>query len=208
MEEAAMSGAPRAARARRPAALGAAAAFLLVLVAGCTAAPAGLQAPTSGPRYSTDDAVAEFAPADRGDPVYFEGATSSGGTLQSDGLAGSVVVVNFWYAACGPCRAEAPDLAALNTRFSSEEVAFVGVNVRDQASTATAFETKFGITYPSLLDADTGDAQLAFAGQVPANAVPTTIVLDRRGRIASRVIGQLDPDVLEALIAAAVEEAP
>jgi thiol-disulfide isomerase/thioredoxin len=200
-----MRGAPRAAGAPRLVVPGAAAALLLVL-AGCTGAPAGVQAPTSGPRYSTGDAVAEFAPADRGDPVYFEGTTSSGDTLDSDGLVGSVVVVNFWYAACGPCRAEAPDLAALSSRFPSDEVAFVGVNVRDQASTAAAFEATFGIAYPSLLDADTGDAQLAFAGQVPANAVPTTIVLDRGGRIAARVIGQLDPDVLEELIAGAVAE--
>jgi thiol-disulfide isomerase/thioredoxin len=195
-----------ASAARKPA-LGLAGTALLMLIVGCTASSSdGVQAPTSGPRYSTGDAVAQFAPSDRGEPVPFRGTTGSADVFQSSDLAGSVLVVNFWYAACGPCRAEAPDLAALSTRLSDDGVAFVGVNVRDQAATAAAFDAKFGIPYPSLLDADSGDVQLAFAGQVPANAVPTTLVLDRRGRIASRVIGQLDPAVLESLIADAVQE--
>ena len=59
------------------------------------------------------------------------------------------------------------------------------------ADTAAAFENQFGITYPSILDATTGTVQAAFAGKAAPGAVPTTIVLDRTGRMAARIIGQL-----------------
>ena len=73
--------------------------------------------------------------------------------------------------------------------------------MRDQAANAASFEEKYGVTYPSILDVDDGEVQLAFAGPVPPAAVPTTIVLDREGRVAARVLGQLkDASILEAII--------
>jgi hypothetical protein len=75
------------------------------------------------------------------------------------------------------------------------------VNVRDQAGTAAPFEQDYGITYPSILDVESGEAQLAFAGPVPPAAVPTTIVLDKDGKVAARVLGQLkDASILETII--------
>jgi hypothetical protein len=75
------------------------------------------------------------------------------------------------------------------------------VNVRDLAGTAAPFEEKYGITYPSILDVESGEAQLAFAGPVPPAAVPTTIVLDKNGKVAARVLGQLkDASILETII--------
>ena len=69
---------------------------------------------------------------------------------------------------------------------------FVGVNTRDQVAQAEPFAKQFGIDYPSIMDNEGGrEVQRAFAGQVPLNAVPTTLVLDREGRVAHRVIGQL-----------------
>ena len=133
--------------------------------------------------------------------ISFSGELDTGGTADSDDWLGSVVVVNFWYAACPPCRAEAPDLESLYQQFHPDGVVFIGVDVRDEAATALAFAETFGITYPSILDTRGGEVQLAFAGEVAPNAVPTTIVLDREGRVASRIIGQIpDRSVLETLI--------
>ena len=70
-------------------------------------------------------------------------------------------------------------------------VVFIGVNVRDEADTAAAFAKTFGIRYESILDVRTGAGQLAFAGQIAPNAVPTTLVLDRQGRVAARIIGKI-----------------
>lgn len=158
--------------------------ILLALLAGCAQSP-NIGSSTS----SADDTIVEIAPTDRGDPIVFGGTIEDGTRADSKDWLGSVVVVNFWYAACPPCRAEAPDLEALHQQFLPVGVVFIGVNVRDSAPTATAFATKFDITYPSILDATEGTVLLAFAGQIAPNAVPTTIILDREGRAAARIIG-------------------
>jgi peroxiredoxin len=76
--------------------------------------------------------------------------------------------------------------------FLPQGVKFVGVNTRDQVAQAQQFSERFEIEYPSIMDNAGGRAvQRAFAGQVPLNAVPTTLVLDAEGRVAHRVLGQL-----------------
>jgi len=71
-------------------------------------------------------------------------------------------------------------------------VAFLGVNVRDQAAQSLSFAETLGVTYPSVMDADDGNLLLAFAGTVAPNAVPTTLVIDRQGRVAARFLGAID----------------
>lgn len=130
--------------------------------------------------------------AERTDPVEFSGVSEHGEVVGSADTLGSVTVVNFWYAGCAPCRAEAGDLVEIYNEFSDDGVQFVGVNTRDQAAQAVQFAEQFGIEYPSILDSvGARTAQKAFAGQVPLNAVPTTLVLDTEGRVAHRVVGQL-----------------
>jgi thiol-disulfide isomerase/thioredoxin len=114
--------------------------------------------------------------------------------------------MNWWYAACAPCRAEAPDLAALSEEFASQRVQFVGVNVRDTSETALAFDRRFGITFPSVMDQQTGSVSLAFSGVVSPQAVPTTLVITRDGKVASRVLGRIDKSVLRELIETVIEE--
>jgi thiol-disulfide isomerase/thioredoxin len=103
-----------------------------------------------------------------------------------------VLVINFWYAACPPCRVEMPDLQELNEKYEGNGAAFLGVNVRDQAETAQAKAVEAGVTYPSVIDANDGNMLLAFAGTVAPNAVPTTLVIDKQGRVAARILGQLE----------------
>ena len=114
--------------------------------------------------------------------------------------------MNWWYAACAPCRAEAPDLAALSKEFEDQGVQFVGVNVRDTAETALAFDRKFGITFPSVMDAQSGAVSLAFTGVVSPAAVPTTLVIDKEGKVASRILGRIDASILRTLIESVVAE--
>jgi len=150
---------------------------------------------------SGDGAVTQVPPAGRTDPISFDVTAIDGSRFSSDGLAGTVVVINFWYASCPPCRAEAKHLNAVNDRFQDQDVQFIGVNVRDQQSTAEAFERRFNVRYPSVIDANEGRMQLALSGQVAPNAVPTTIVLDTKGRVAARVLGAIDgPGTLSALV--------
>jgi len=151
-----------------------------------------------------DGTVTEFALADRGAAVDWQGMLAGGNKLSSANLSGVVTVLNFWYAGCAPCRAEAPDLVAIAKQFP--KVQFVGVNVRDAAGTAQAFERKFKINWPSILDSDSGSVVLAFTGIVTPQAVPTTLVIDRKGRVAARVLGRIEPATLRALIKRVVDE--
>lgn len=161
----------------------------------------------SGTGYiSGDGRVLELSPEERGEVAAFSGPLDIGGQLSSDTLRGSVIVLNFWYAGCPPCRLEAKDLEELHQEFLDEGVTFLGINVRDHAETSLAFAETYGVTYPSILDIQKAEASLAFSGVVPANSVPTTLVLDREGRVSSRVLGLIDPSILRALIKTAVAE--
>ena len=157
---------------------------------------------------SGDGSSLSIAPSERTDPVEFSGETETGESLGSDDTLGSVTVVNFWYAGCAPCRAEAPDLVEAYEEFAPQGVEFLGVNTRDQVAQAQQFAEQFGVEYPSIMDNAGGRAvQRAFAGQVPLNAVPTTLVLDAEGRVAHRVLGQLaGASQLRTLIAETLDE--
>ncbi len=154
-----------------------------------------------------DGSVTELSPGERGEPVSLSGPATGGTQVDVATWRGDVVVVNVWYAACPPCRAEAPDLVAISGEYAADGVRFVGVNTEDGEATAMSFEREFGISYPSVLDARTGEALVALRGQVPPGAVPTTLVLDRQGRVAARVLGRIDPDVLRDLLDGVLAEA-
>ncbi|HLP22621.1 MAG TPA: TlpA disulfide reductase family protein [Microbacteriaceae bacterium] len=155
-----------------------------------------------------DGTILEIPAANRSTPVTFGGMTTDGTEFSSSDWLGKVLVVNFWYAGCAPCRAEAPLLEEVASGFDSDRAGIVGVNVRDQSSTAQAFNTKFGVSFPSVLDAESGAVQLAFSGTVPANAVPTTIVLDSKGRVAARILGRVAEASILATIVRDLEAEP
>ncbi len=152
-----------------------------------------------------DGSVTEYAPESRGEPVQLTGTFYDGTVVDSADFKGQVTVLNIWYAACAPCRVEAPDLQALYEKHQQSGVQFIGVNIRDEAATAAAFERTFGITYPSIDDAD-GAVLLAMTQYVPPQAVPSTLVLDRQGRVAGRIIGLAEKSTLNALITDAIAE--
>lgn len=163
--------------------------------------------PLSEPGYqSGDGTVAQYPSESRGEPITFDGTTDQGTEMVSSELIGSVVVVNFWYAGCAPCRLEAPWLQQVSVDYADQGVTVVGVNLLDDAATARAFAETFDLTYPSLLDTG-GQISLQFAGYASPSAVPTTVVLDQQGRPAARIVGLLDESVLRGLIDDVLEEA-
>jgi thiol-disulfide isomerase/thioredoxin len=195
---------------RRPlvAALAAGVLVLSACSAGSDPLAEQFRAGTGQNYISGDGALTIVAPASRAQPVVFDGPLDVGGTFSSAEAAGDVIVVNFWYAGCPPCRLEARDLERLHQDFLDQGVVFIGVNIMDQAPTALTFAEEFGVTYPSLLDVSGGAVRLAFAGQVAPNAVPTTVVLDQQGRVAARISGLLtDPGVLADIIDDVLAEA-
>lgn len=181
----------------------------LLALTGCTNDPLAEQyREGSGKGYvAGDGSWTEIPEAERDEPVEFVGVDQNGDEVTSDDFAGEVLVVNFWYAACAPCRAEAPDLVELSAQYEGQGARFLGVNVRDQADTAIAFDETYGIEYPSIIDTNDGAVKLAFSGSVPPNAVPTTLVLDAEGRIAARIVGQVrDASILDTLIRDTIAE--
>ena len=124
------------------------------------------------------------------------GAIVSGTVVE---VRGDVVVINVWGSWCAPCREEAPILAATSAAYANQGVRFVGVNVRDNPAAAIAFEESYGITYPSIDDSN-GKALLSLADHLPGAGVPVTLLLDRDGRPAARVLGAVQESTLTALL--------
>jgi len=194
---------------KRALSLTAAAVAAVTLLAGCASDPLADQyaSGTTKNYISGQGTINEIAVDDRAAPVEFEGDTDAGTTVSSADYAGDVLVLNFWYAGCPPCRVEAPDLEEISQTFAADGVKFLGVNVRDQTATSLSFASEFGITYPSVMDADDGNMLLAFAGTVAPSAVPTTLVIDRQGRVAARILGGIEgTSNLSTLIKDAIAE--
>ena len=182
----------------------------VVVLAGCTSSDSLAQQYRDGNEkgyIAGDFQVVEIPEPDRGEPVAFEGVTETGERVSSDDYRGGVLVVNFWYAACGPCIVEAPLLEEVWQEYQDQGVSFLGVNTYDQPATALSFARDNNVTYPSVIDVNDGKVKLAFAQVTPIQATPTTLVLDRNGRVAARVIGQLaSASILSTLVADTLAE--
>jgi thiol-disulfide isomerase/thioredoxin len=111
------------------------------------------------------------------------------------GETGKVTVVNVWASWCSPCRAEAPTLSEF--AIKNPDLQFVGILTRDNLSSALSFVDRFKISYPTLID----DAVIAsFRGSLSANAIPTTLIIDKNGLVAARISGQVTVSILRDLL--------
>lgn len=117
-----------------------------------------------------------FAPA-------FEGELLDGTAFESASLAGSITVLNFWGSWCAPCRVETPEFQRVFAAFRQFDVRFIGVAMKDTRQAAQAFDDAVGAEYPSLFD-PRGEVAMSFRG-LQADVVPSTILLDRAGRVAA-----------------------
>lgn len=159
-------------------------------------------APSSGngQRYvAGNGSVQVIKPSDRKPAPELAGTTLDGSSFDLADLRGNVTVVNVWASWCSPCRAEAPGLQTVSSELAGQGVRFVGINTRDTNDNARAFERRFGITYPSIIDED-GVLLLRFKETLPPQAIPTTLVVDKDGRMAARALKPLTEEQLRELI--------
>ena len=108
---------------------------------------------------------------------------------------GQVAVVNVWASWCSPCRAEIPTLIELAKQYP--EVQFMGILTRDNPATAEAFARRFAMPYPTFID---DSLLIGFKGTLPANAIPSTVLLDKDGNVAARISGEVTLTSLSKLI--------
>jgi len=134
--------------------------------------------------------VVQVAPEEREDPVEVSGDTVQGEPLDLTDLRGEVVVVNVWWSGCGPCIREMPMLVEAQQELAPDLVEFVGINIRDLSTDdAAAFERQVGVDYPSLHDP--GSETLLGFGSYQPHATPSTLLLDRDGRVAALISGEI-----------------
>lgn len=183
--------------------------FLAVLLAlgGCTGAEGSDGVDEQG-YVDGSGAVTMLGVGDRRpEPVELTGPLLAGGEFDLADHRGKVVLINIWGSWCAPCREEAPHLQGAWDELKDRDVQFVGINTKDDAEgAATAFERKYGITYPSLSDPD-GSLQLVFHKTLPPRAIPSTIVLDRDGRVAASVIGNTTQGTFTGIVEDLLDEA-
>ncbi|MFD4786399.1 TlpA family protein disulfide reductase [Streptomyces sp. NPDC058459] len=148
-----------------------------------------------------DNGMDTAARGDRAKAPDLSGKTIDGGTADVADYKGKVVVLNVWGSWCGPCREEAKYFAKVSKAYQDQGVQFVGINTRDTSTTpALAFEKAHGIAYPSLYD-PTGKLMLRFPkGTLNPQLIPSTLILDRDGKVAARALQALDDTALLKLL--------
>ena len=154
-----------------------------IAASGATSSQTGTVAPETGERL-----LALTLPDAQGAPV----------TLAD--WRGDVIVVNFWATWCPPCKREIPDFIEVYEQHRAQGVRFVGLSI-DTPENVAAFAEQIGVTYPLLIGtADT--LQLASALGNPAQGLPFTVILDRRGMIRHITLGTMSKDDLAEKIGA------
>ncbi|MGZ4506600.1 MAG: TlpA family protein disulfide reductase [Blastococcus sp.] len=199
------------------AARGRAAAVLVValLLAGCGGAPAPSRS-AGGPSVSHAQA-STGAPMGPGVTVFpvtsrvplpdLAGQTLAGASLRLHDLTGKgVVVLNVWASWCAPCRDESPVLASVAAQTRGEDVRFVGLDEQDPPAAGRRFVAGAGTDYPHLTDPH--GALLARLSVLPTTGIPSTLLIDRHGLMAARVVGAVTRASLLALIAAVATDDP
>lgn len=177
-----------------------------LLAGGCTGTDSvSTGASRDDTNFSAGSGVlTRFDAADRRTAPRVRGPLLGGGSLDLASLRGSVVVLNFWGSWCAPCRAEADGLQGVYAETRPAGVRFVGVNIKESGTAAAlAFIRTHRITYPSYNDR-LQTISLQFGGA--AQATPTTLVLDRSGRIAARGYGEMRYSQLKPLVLAVAAE--
>jgi thiol-disulfide isomerase/thioredoxin len=200
---------PLTGRRRTTAALAAAASLVLAL-SGCSSlsGSGGVSSGAADTKFIQGTGEITSVPEDeRPTAPDISGKTVDGQHLSLSAFKGKVIVLNEWGSWCSPCRAEAPNLVAVAKATQSQGVQFVGINTRDyRPSQAQSFERRFGVPYPSFFDPD-GALVLKFPpGSLSLQAIPTTVIIDRHGKIAVRALTALTQDQLTKALVPVVAE--
>ncbi|WP_307861910.1 TlpA disulfide reductase family protein [Nocardioides sp. SYSU D00065] len=156
------------------------------MLAGCSSLSG-----TGDKGYITGTGVpVEVSAKDRGAPLELTGTDLEGKPVDLADTRGKPVVVNVWWSQCDPCRVEQPDLNEAAAELG-DDVTFLGLNIRDaSADQGLAYVRNFDVPYPSVYSPD-GSALLSFAGTLNPRSIPSTVVLDKKGRVAASVQGRI-----------------
>ena len=181
----------------------------LVLLApvACSSDSGGVQQPSAEAGFvSGTGAITTVPVQDREPAPELSGETLDGEQVSLRGYRGSVVVLNIWGSWCPPCRKEAPELVRASKALADQDVRFLGIDTRDNdPAPARRFVEKFGIDYPNIYDPD-GSLLLGFTGTVPPSSIPSTLVIDTKGRVAARILGESTATTFEQLARQVAEE--
>ncbi|HUW77602.1 MAG TPA: TlpA disulfide reductase family protein [Candidatus Nanopelagicaceae bacterium] len=164
--------------------------LLLTACGGGFSTPGGEQSFVSG-----NGSVSFVVPAARVSAPEVSGTTLDGSNFTRK--TNSILVVNVWASWCAPCRAEAPTLEQLSKSFAPSGVQFLGIVTRDNDDAARAFLRRFAISYPTMHD---DNLIASFNSSLSPNAIPTTLVIDRKNRIAARLSGEVTVASLTEMI--------
>ena len=171
----------------------------VLATAGCSGTDAVSQSVSGSNGYQGgDDALHWVDPADRDSVEGVSGTLLDGRPFDPSDWRGHVVVVNFWGSWCAECREETRALEQVHRDTAGDGVEFLGINVREDRPQALSYNRDHHVTYPSLYD-PSSLLGLRFHG-MPPNATPTTLVLDRQGRIAARHSGTILYTQLRSLV--------
>ncbi len=153
-----------------------------------------------GERKLPADKKAAQAPSRRGDPLLGRPAADfslrdlSGRDYRLASLRGKVVVLDFWASWCGPCRRSMPQIEALHREFARKGLVVLGVNSEDPAA-ASKYLREQGYSFPTLVDQNG-----AVGSQFNVRGIPTSVVIDRLGKVSSYIVGAGSEDRLRTAI--------
>ncbi|CAB4869828.1 unannotated protein [freshwater metagenome] len=166
--------------------------FLLPLAIALTGCSGGVSTPQES-FVSGNGSVTFISKSDRVNAPALEGKTLLGTNFKYS--VGKIGVVNVWASWCSPCRAEIPTLIEFANNYP--DVQFMGILTRDNPVNAEALSRKLSIPYPTFID----DALLiGFKGSLPANAIPSTVIIDSSGKVAARISGAVTVNSLKNLL--------
>ena len=183
--------------------------FILVLssllLTACATPNAAIQNSGEAGFISGDGTATFLKVEDRKSAPELIASDFNGKEIDLKNYKNKVVVLNVWGSWCGPCRKEAKELQELYIKNKDGGVEFIGINIRDSKVSAEKFVTNFGITYPNIFDRD-GIKLLGFKDTLPANAVPSTVLVDKNGKVAARQLGPIERALIQGFISSLVDE--
>jgi thiol-disulfide isomerase/thioredoxin len=176
-----------------------------LLLSACATPNASIQNSDEAGFISGDGTATFLKIEDRKSAPELIALDFNGKEIDLSNYKNKVVVLNVWGSWCGPCRKEAKELQELYVKNKNSGVEFIGINIRDSKVSAEKFINNFGITYPNIFDRD-GVKLLGFKDTLPANAIPSTVLVDKNGKVAARQLGPIERALIQGFISSLVDE--